>query len=81
VEQFLTPLEIAKTGFFSLAHETISKVLDIPAWQATIKEKYSDLEDSYEHLENVYTMKKQELVEWLIILVIILSGWITVMMI
>jgi hypothetical protein len=81
VEQFLTPLEIAKTGFFSLAYETISDVLDISAWQATIKEKYNDLEDSYEHLENVYIMKKQELVEWLIILVIIFSAWVTVMMV
>jgi hypothetical protein len=50
VEQFLTPLEIVRTGFFSLANETISAVLDIAAWQAAIKEKYNDLEDSYEHL-------------------------------
>jgi hypothetical protein len=81
VEQFLTPLEIAGTGFFSLAQETISDVLDVAAWQATIKEKYDDLENSYEHLENIYIMKKQELVEWLIILVIIISGWATVKMV
>jgi hypothetical protein len=82
VEQFLTPLEIARTGFFSLANESISNVLDVAAWQAAIKEKYDDLEGSYEHLENTYSMKNQELVEWLIILVIILStlaiglGWL-----
>jgi hypothetical protein len=81
VEQFLTPLEITRIGFFSLANETISGVLDIDGWQATIKDKYADLEESYEHLENMYAMKNQELVEWLIILVIILStvaiglGW------
>jgi hypothetical protein len=79
VEQFLTPLEIVRTGFFSLANETISGVLDIAAWQATIKEKYDDLEDSYEHLENTYSMKNQELVEWLIILVIVLSALLTVL--
>jgi hypothetical protein len=80
VEQFLTPLELAGTGFFSLAQETINNVLDVAAWQTTIKEKYNDLEESYEHLENVYSIKKQELGEWLIILVIILTGWVTVMM-
>jgi hypothetical protein len=78
VEQFLTPLEIAGTGFFSLAHETIGNVLEVAAWQATIKEKYDDLEGSYEHLENIYTLKQQELAEWLIILAIIITGLITV---
>ncbi|HTV36325.1 MAG TPA: hypothetical protein VMF12_07820 [Xanthobacteraceae bacterium] len=78
VEQFLTPFEIIGTGFFSLANETITDVLDIDAWQTTIKEKYGDLEDSYEHLENSYSMKNQELVEWLIIIVIILSALLTV---
>jgi hypothetical protein len=77
VEQFLTPLEIVRTGFFSLANETIGDVLDIAAWQATIKDKYNDLEDSYEHLENTYSMKNQERVEWLIILVIVLSALLT----
>jgi hypothetical protein len=79
VDQFLTPVEIVGTGFFSLANETITTVLDIPAWQTTIKEKYDDLEDSYEQLENTYSMKNQELVEWLIILVIVLSALATVM--
>jgi hypothetical protein len=78
VDRFLTPLEIVRTGFFSLANETISDVLDVPAWQAAVKEKYSDLEDSYEHLENIYSLKNQEFVEWLIILVIILSALLTV---
>jgi hypothetical protein len=79
VERFLTPLEIVRTGFFSLANETISDVLDVAAWQTTIKEKYNDLEDSYEHLEKTYSMKHQELVEWLIIVVIVLSALLTVM--
>jgi hypothetical protein len=79
VDRFLTPVEIVGTGFFSLANETITSVFDISAWQTTIKEKYDDLEDSYEKLENAYSMKNQELVEWLIILVIVLSAVATVM--
>jgi hypothetical protein len=79
VDRFLTPVEIVGTGFFSLANETIASVLDISAWQTTIKEKYDDLEDSYEQLENTYSMKNQELVEWLIILVIVLSALATIM--
>jgi hypothetical protein len=79
VDRFLTPIEIVGTGFFSLANETITSVLDISAWQTTIKEKYDDLEDSYEQLENTYSMKNQELVEWLIILVIVFSALATVM--
>jgi hypothetical protein len=79
VDRFLTPVEIVGTGFFSLANETITSVLDISAWQTTIKEKYDDLENSYEQLENTYSMKNQELVEWLIIFVIVLSALTTVM--
>jgi hypothetical protein len=79
VERFLTPVEVVGTGFFGLANETITSVLDISAWQTTIKEKYDDLEDLYEQLENTYSMKHQELVEWLIILVIVLSAFATVM--
>jgi hypothetical protein len=79
VDRFLTPVEIVGTGFFSLANETITSVLDISAWQTTIKEKYDDLEDSYEQLQNTYSMKSQELVEWLIIVVIVLSALTPVM--
>jgi uncharacterized Rmd1/YagE family protein len=78
VDRFLTPLEIVRPGFFSLANEKISDVLDVSAWQAVVKDKYSDLEDSYEHLENIYSLKNQEFVEWLIILVIILSAALTI---
>jgi hypothetical protein len=78
VEQYLTPLEIVRTGFFNLANEAISNVLDVASWHDTVKEKYSDLEDSYEHLENAYSLKHQEFMEWLIIFVIILSAVLTV---
>ena len=73
VEKISLPLEIFGVGFFSLANEAISEVLDIGAWQNAIKEKYDDIENSFEQLENGYFSKNQELLEWLIILVILLS--------
>ncbi len=75
-EQFSTPLEIAGVGFFSQANETIRDVLDLGAWHGSVKEKYDDLEGSYEHLENLYSLKSQEMMEWLIILAIIVTGWL-----
>jgi hypothetical protein len=74
VDQFLTPMEISGTGFFSLANDTIRTVLDIDGWQTFIKEKYDDLEDSYQHLEDIYSLKNQEFIEWLIILFLVLSS-------
>lgn len=73
VENVYLPLEIFGVGFFSLANEAIGQVLDISAWQNVIKEQYDDLEDSFERLENIYAFKNQELLEWLIIFVIVLS--------
>jgi hypothetical protein len=77
VENISLPLEIFGVGFFSLANDAIGKVLEVGDWQNAIKEKYDDLENSFEHLENIYAFKNQQLLEWLIVLVIVLSVVIT----